>query len=257
MKRNKEARKLSSKLWRKHVQMFDEVVNQYKNREGVFVDGGCGRERFLQRYSENFKYCLGFDIRLDRGQHNSDNVYYSYGDLEYIPLKDDSVDVFLTNFVLEHIKHPERFFDEVCRVIKPNGVFVSWTPNANSPAGTLLRILPVSMTRTLKRLLLKSPEYCPTFYRANSVSKLDRMMRKAGFLRTNLQLIDSVFYFPESRVVRWLHNVFIRLSNHGWLRYYKDILFTVYVKPESYQSSGSMCGRRPSHFPAKVLGNSY
>ena len=147
--------------------------------------------------------------------------------------------------------HPERFFEEIGRVIKPNGVFVSWTPNAHSPSGTFLKIFPVSVTRFLKRLLLKRPDYCPTYYRANTVSKLDKMLRRKGFIRVNIQMIDGVFYFSSSRVVRWLHNRFIRLSNHGRLRYCKDIIFTVYVKPENYQTSGSMCGRRPSHFPKR------
>lgn len=248
-KGNEAAHEMSSALWMKHLHMFDEIVKKHKNLEGVFVDGGCGREKFLQRYSEDFKYCLGFDIKLDGNQHNSDNICYSYGDLEYVPLKDGCVDVFLTNFVLEHIKNPERFFNEIGRVLMPNGVFVLWTPNANSPAGTLLKILPIPVTKTLKRLLLKSPEYCPTYYRANTVSNLDRMLRKAGFIRTNLQLIDSVFYVSKSRVVRWLHRLFVRLSNHGWLRYCKDIIFTVYVKSDSRTISRSMCGRRPSHFP--------
>ncbi len=256
-KGNEVALELSSTLWKKHVQMFDEVVKKHKNHEGVFVDGGCGREHFLHRYADDFRYCIGFDIAFDEKQHNSDNVCYSYGDLEHIPLGENSVDVFLTNFVLEHIKHPEIFFEEVGRVIKPNGVFVSWTPNANSPTGTFLRALPVSVIRALKRLLMKGSDFCPTYYRANTVSKLDRMMRKTGLFRANLQMIDSVFYFPKSRVIRWLHNMFIRLSNHGRLRYCKDIIFTVHVKSDFRQISGSMCGRRPSHFPAKVLGNSY
>jgi len=245
---DKTVHEMSSALWRKHVQMFDEIVKTHKNHEGVFVDGGCGSEQFLHRYADDFRCCIGIDFRLDGYQRNSDKICYISGDLEYIPLKDNSVDVFLTNFVLEHIKKPERFFEEVGRVMKPSSVFVSWTPNGHSPAGTFLRLLPVSLTRVLKRLYMKKADFCPTYYRANCVSKLGRMLNRVGFFRTNLQMVDGVFYLSKSRVVRWLHTMYVRISNHGWLRYSKDIIFTVYEKPENYRSSSSMCGRRPSHF---------
>lgn len=219
-----------SGLWTRHVQLFDDVINQHEKYHGVFVDGGCGKEQFLQRYSSNFKYCIGFDIEHDGKQCNSKNVMYSYGDLEYIPLRGSSVDVFLTNFVLEHIKHPERFFEEIGRVIKPNGVFVLWTPNAHSPSGALIKMLPVCVTRTLKHLFFKDKDYYPTYYRANTVSELNRMLKKAGFTRVYIKMIDGIFYFSRSRVVGRLHNIFVRLSNHGRLRYCKDIIFAVYIK---------------------------
>lgn len=233
---------LSSALWKKHLMAFDEVVNRYGNPEGVFVDGGCDGERFLHRYADKFRYCIGFDIDLAGNLRNSDNIFYSYGDLENIPLRDNSVDVFLTNFVLEHIKHPERAFGEIGRVLKPNGVFISWTPNARSPSGTLLKILPVFVTRTLKRVLLKRSDCHPTYYRANTVSKLEKMMIKVGFRRINLQMIDGVFYLSGWRVVRWMHNTFARLSDHRKLRYFKDIIFFVYIKPENIKRHATCVG---------------
>lgn len=223
---------LSESLWKKHVQMFDDVVREHGNSNGVLVDGGCGRERFLQRYGDSFRYCIGLDIELSGNLHNSENVFYGYGHLEHIPLKDNSVDVFLTNFVLEHIRHPERFFDEIGRVIKPNGVFALWTPNAHSPFGALLKILPSRAAKALKRLFFKDFDFYKTYYRANTVSRLNRMLKKAGFVQVNVEMIDSVFSYTNSRAVLWLHNLFVRLSGHGRLKYTKNIIFGVYIKPE-------------------------
>lgn len=41
-----------------------------------------------------------------------------------IPIQDDSVDVVVSNRVIEHVRYPILFFNEIRRILKPGGMFV-------------------------------------------------------------------------------------------------------------------------------------
>jgi SAM-dependent methyltransferase len=195
----------------------------------ILVDGGCGKERFLERYSNRFENCIGIDFNIDDTKNNGKNIHYIMGDLESIPLKTDSIDVFLNNFVIEHIEHPKKFFMEVYRIMKVNGILIIWTPNGNSISGLVIRLLPLSSTKNLKKVFFGVPSH-PTYYLSNSPLKLDRILRNCGFKKVKMDMIDSVFYFSESRVVRLLHSIFIKLTDFEGLNHFKDLIFAVYTK---------------------------
>ena len=222
--------KTPAELWEEHITLIDEAVNRKEDSHKIFVDGGCGKEEFVSRYSGQFENCIGIDIDIQL-KKDDENIHYIKGDLESIPLRSDSVDVFLTNFVLEHIKHPERFFSEVSRVMKKNGLFIAWTPNADSISGVVIRLLPFSVVNNLKKAIYNAPSH-PTYYLANSPLKLDAMLDNSGFRKVQMEMIDSVFYLSEHRLIRWFHYMFIKLTDREDLNRFKDLIFAVYVKSE-------------------------
>lgn len=222
----------ASQLWQKHLALFDEEVKKGNYLNGIFVDGGCGQERFVERYSDSFRHCIGMDVNIEKRHVSKGNVHFIKSNLEHIPLKSACTDVLLTNFVLEHLREPSKVFKEISRVLKTNGIFISWTPNANSPAGVIIRFLPYSMVESLKKGLNSGDSSYPTFYRANTPSTLDALLEDAGFKRIRIEMIDGIFYLSRFQLIRWFHKVFIKLTNHGKLYYFKDIIFTVYMKSE-------------------------
>src|SRR5579883_670317 len=46
-----------------------------------------------------------------------------------MPFADNSFDACVSNFVLEHVSHPEEHFAEIARVLRPGGVYCLRTPN--------------------------------------------------------------------------------------------------------------------------------
>ncbi len=222
----------ATQLWQKHLALFDEEVKKGKYPNGIFVDGGCGQERFVERYSDSFRLCIGMDVNIEKRDLSKENVHYIKSNLEHIPLKSACADVLLTNFVLEHLREPSKVFKEISRVMKTDGIFISWTPNANSPAGVIIRVLPYSIVKGLKKGLNSGDSSYPTYYRANTPSRLDALLKSAGFKRIRIEAIDGVFYLSRFPLIRWFHIMFIKLTNHGKLYYFKDIIFTVYMKSE-------------------------
>jgi len=76
------------------------------------LDVGCGD----RPYKDWFKGC------------NYIPVDYHSGDIfvngENLPIKSESIDLFFSTQVLEHVSDPQRFVDEAYRVLKPDGYAV-------------------------------------------------------------------------------------------------------------------------------------
>jgi SAM-dependent methyltransferase len=222
--------KTAAQLWEEHVSSFDRAISEHSTCFELFVDGGCGNEEFVERYSGLFRNCIGIDRDIPPRKNGKENTHFIKGDLGSLPLKSESIDVFLTNFVLEHIKDPKAFFQEVGRVVKPHGLLIIWTPNSNSASGFLLRVLPDHLKKKLKNNHYKTCFY-PTYYQLNSPSALDTILNNTGFERVKMELKDSVIYFSNFRLVRWVHSFFIKATQGDGLNQFKDLIFAVYSKP--------------------------
>lgn len=48
------------------------------------------------------------------------------------PFKDNSVDFILASHILEHLKEPEKFFGEIWRILKPEGILKIKVPHKDS-----------------------------------------------------------------------------------------------------------------------------
>jgi SAM-dependent methyltransferase len=61
--------------------------------------------------------------RANAAKLNYDNVEFRLGEIEYLPLERDSVDVVVSNCVLNLVPDKARAFAEVMRVLRPGGHF--------------------------------------------------------------------------------------------------------------------------------------
>lgn len=55
------------------------------------------------------------------------------GDAEALSFPDDTFDIVVAAFLIVHLKNPQRFFDEVYRVLKDNGIFLLTNINQKNP----------------------------------------------------------------------------------------------------------------------------
>ena len=116
-------------------------VNSLIKPEFEVLDIGCGRGEYqedpvdirssLRVLKGKVKKVSGLDVD-DAGFNNPyiDEFHLLKGD-EW-PIPDQSVDMILTDWVLEHISDPNAFFNEVDRVLKPGGYFCARTTNTVS-----------------------------------------------------------------------------------------------------------------------------
>ncbi len=94
------------------------------------------------------------------------------------PLDDASVDLAVSDFVLEHVTDSVAFVSELARVLRPGGVFIARTINRNSPLALAARTVPNhSHARVLERLQpgREERDVFDTAYQMNTRRDLDAL----------------------------------------------------------------------------------
>jgi len=93
---------------------YGEVI---RPQTGKVADAGCG-DRYLEpgALTRGFAYA-GFDI---------DTLNF---ERDAFPLPDDSLDLFISLAVIEHLRDPGLFLSEALRLLRPGGAAIISTPN--------------------------------------------------------------------------------------------------------------------------------
>ena len=106
-----------------------------KIKEGdtvIDLGSGAGNDCFVARAETGEKgKVIGIDFTeamIEKANANAkkfgfDNVEFIYGDIENLPVKDDTADVIVSNCVLNLVPDKEKAFGEIMRVMKPGGHF--------------------------------------------------------------------------------------------------------------------------------------
>jgi SAM-dependent methyltransferase len=103
----------------RHVDLADRTV----------VDVGGGGGYFTSAFRDRGAHCLLVEPDPDelRSRDRPDGISV-VGDGFWLPVQDASVDVSFSSNVLEHVRDPAGFIDEMVRVTRPGGlVYVSYT----------------------------------------------------------------------------------------------------------------------------------
>ena len=132
--------------------MIENLAN--KTNKDFILDIGCGSGYVLKAAKNKFKRLMGIDISINmlkQALSHGDSILC--GDINYLSVKKDAVDVVSAFSVIHHLYSPTLLFNEIYRVLKPNGYFYA----DNDP--NLLAI-------NLHNLNKQSPLYrfCMSFY---------------------------------------------------------------------------------------------
>jgi len=102
------------------------------------------------------------------------NIEFRLGEIEHLPVANDSVDVVISNCVVNLSPQKEKVFAEVARVLRPGG---------------RLAIADKVRKRSLEGTRWEGETYaCQCISGSASVEELDRMLRQAGFVDVRIVL---------------------------------------------------------------------
>lgn len=179
---------------------YEDVLRSRVSRATRWLDLGCGHailpswrgeaERGLVAQCPEV-FGLDYDFNALRASRTLTQL--CRGDISTLPFRDETFDLVTANMVVEHLADPRRQFREVCRVLKPGGVFLFHTPNEFGHPVMLSRAMPNAVKRRAARLLEGRDEddVYPTFYRANRKGEIMRLSRDAGFVTSEIRLITT------------------------------------------------------------------
>lgn len=105
----------------------------FPDKSSVVADIGAGWGHCLLPLKAN-GYCNLVALDIDdaaKSHFTRQGIAFHQADVEKgsLPLKDNSIDVFLCFHLVEHLYHPEKLFSEIWRSLKPGGLFVVVTPD--------------------------------------------------------------------------------------------------------------------------------
>jgi 2-polyprenyl-3-methyl-5-hydroxy-6-metoxy-1,4-benzoquinol methylase len=126
-------------LERRHWQLRCRAVECF-HRGGALLDVGCGAGRFLDvmRWTGRWQVA-GVEVHQEAvGQCRQElGLVIHQGDLSTLDLPSETWDVVTMWEVLEHLPNPIAALEAVARILKPEGVLLLSTPNAEAWQATL------------------------------------------------------------------------------------------------------------------------
>jgi len=103
------------------------------NVNKVLLDVGCGAGNKIKNISKNFNRLkiIGIDLStrvLMYAYKDNNNAFFSRGDAENLPIRDESIDYIISFDLFEHLLHPKKAMREYHRVLKKGSIFHSFIP---------------------------------------------------------------------------------------------------------------------------------
>jgi SAM-dependent methyltransferase len=156
---------------------------------------------------DQVRRAVGIDPDVDSlKRHRAPRVQRSVALMEHLPFPDESFDLVLCSWVLEHLADPTRAWAEVARVLKSpsvsrsgsGGHFVFLTPNALHPLTWISRWLSRLgdwQSRLVERLYARvEADTFPVLYRANTRRRIEALAQAAGLRPVRFHRIGDPTY---------------------------------------------------------------
>lgn len=155
---------------------------------------GAGPANATSEFLASLGRVVGIDVSEEvRGNHwlSESHVYEGVT----LPFADARFEGCVSDFVLEHIADPAAHFREVRRVLKPGGAYCFRTPNLWHYVTLGSRLTPHAghslMANRLRGMSKEAHAPYPTFYRANSRSRIQRLCRDAGLRSEAFEMVEK------------------------------------------------------------------
>jgi SAM-dependent methyltransferase len=225
------------KNWVNGTQQFHEMVRKRLPQDKQVLELGPGPQNKTSAFlCSNCASLDGLDV--DEEARNNPHLRHAHiydgGDW---PIKDDSHDAVVADYVLEHLEAPAKTVAEAFRVLRPGGMFIFRTPNLWHYVSMASFLSPHWFHNLVANRLRNIPpgahDPYPTYYRMNRCRTVRRLMRSAGFNEVELAMIEkNPSYGMYSRILFFLFLGYERLVNSSNLfSMFRVNILGVFAKP--------------------------
>jgi len=205
--------------------------------DSVVLEAGCGRECWITRKlrQEGLKMrVLGVDV--DKAcLKNADVDEAMVGSLVDIPLESESVDLIMCGFVFEHLDNPDSAIRELARVLKPGGLFITWTTNKWNPTMVASALTSQHIHTFFRRMTwgVEHADNARTYYKLNTPAAIKMAASKAGLIKDYSGLFSYAYaYFQMTSFTYVAACVVNKLAAFWPLSKLRLVLLWTLRKPE-------------------------
>ena len=142
--RNKLAQNIGTEAFdHQHFMManvFASMLDSFDFTQKTIADVGCGGGHLLDLIGADAKTCIAIEPTVEFHNHLAAKGYsvFDYATTT-IQSFHEKVDFAFSQFVIEHVSDPVSYLNEIHTLLKPGGMVVLCTPNAND---IMLDVLP-------------------------------------------------------------------------------------------------------------------
>lgn len=116
-----------------HLSRYRWAAKYVRGKTVVDLACGCGKGSYILATEGKAKKITACDnnkntLKYASLKYNHAKIKYKFADAENSSLKSSSTDIVISFETIEHLKKPEKFLKEVCRVLKRGGTLIVSTP---------------------------------------------------------------------------------------------------------------------------------
>jgi len=190
--------------WQPATELFADHVRRNLRLNSRLLDLGCGRGGLIEQLGHPLNQSIGIDPDFfSLREHRLAALPRASASSSDIPLADNSIDIVIASWLLEHLVSPSDTLKAVHRVLRPNGLFIFVTPNRLHPLGWINRFagqLGYLQGHLVDRLYGRAEgDTFPTTYRANSPQALTELAIESGFIITHLETVADPSYLAFNK----------------------------------------------------------
>jgi SAM-dependent methyltransferase len=207
--------------WRSSGDQLEALVRSRLTADSRVLDLGCGRGGVVELFWREVKVAAGLDPDTSSlAGHRAPGMPVIRGVGESLPFVNESFDLIVCLWVLEHLQDPLATLREVRRVLRPGGHFIFVTPNLSNPVMLLNRIgkaLPAFQRRMVPRLYGRVE--ADTFrvqYRANTAGAIRTVAASVGLRIDDLRAVPDPTYLAMNGLMFRASVLSERLMPKGW-----------------------------------------
>lgn len=185
-----------------HDTGFHQIVSANLSVLGKMLDLGCGDNGSMARYRTANREVWGSDFTAHPELKHPAWFRSLHADGS-IPFPSDTFDLVSSFMVMEHVTAPDRFFGEIARVLKPNGLYVGQSIHSLHYVTWIRRLFDLVPHRWVQCLVKKlygreEHDTFPTVYRLNRRGRIARAARTYKLESVRWQGYASQGYFEFS-----------------------------------------------------------
>ena len=189
--------KLKTKFYERYdhpYSVYEKIIEKKVNLDSIVFDVGCGRDAYVIRKIAVFcRVPVGMDICDLSKIEDNNHIHLFEGDLANIAARDSSIEAVISRSVLEHVKDPIKVYQEIHRILKPDGYFIFLTPNLYDYASVIAKLIPNRFHSKIVKMTEGRDEHdtFPTYYRANTKRTILTLAKSTGFKVVTISMLGQ------------------------------------------------------------------